>query len=61
MPPDRRRIDGAAIPEDGHHLAQYFVFAERAILTGKRVAARDEEIAASSDEPVGEEALIAVA
>lgn len=61
MPPDGRRVDGAAIPEDGDNLAQDFVGLERAIFAGKSVTASDEAIAASSDEPVSDETVFAVA
>ena len=59
MPPGGSESDRAAMAEDGNHLAQELVFAERRVVPQMRVAARDEVIALSADHSVGHKCLAA--
>jgi hypothetical protein len=61
MPPGGSERDRAAIAEDGNHLAQDLVFAERRVVPQMRVAACDDAIALSADHPVGYKSLVAIA
>ena len=59
MPPGGSESGRAAIAEDGNHLAQELVFAERRVVPQMRVAAGEDAIALSSDQSVRYKALVA--
>jgi hypothetical protein len=61
MPPEKGRVDRAAVPQNGNYLPQDLIVLEGPIFIGKGIAARDEAVAALPNHPVGYEPMVAIA